>query len=305
MLMDAPEYIDTAKKVRDVCKAVKDTTLLQAVSDILMQTVETSAVQRLGTALGTSCTTLQQAKKVLEAYRAAANGSKPSAIIAGLRDLIPQVRSLIVSSLSTEIPPAGIQECKDLYKALAEDTSLFDAATLEVEKNNVSLFLKVVAGVESLTADTRVCKGTFDEADGKKLAFDQLAKHTMMGRAFVTKPPRWVGATKTFSEESLMPIVSSRVDEAIRELNFFGLSEINRRVTAARAAVEKLEELAGGSTAAGRVWSEGLAKDASNEAILASFSTSGLEHADDDNKTTNAIDQMETALMLRMYFSSG
>jgi hypothetical protein len=68
-----------------------------------------------------------------------------------------------------------------------------------------------------------VCSGTFAEADGKKAAFDQLAKHTMMCRAFATKPPRWAGATKEFAEASLMPIVTSRIDAAIRELIFVRL----------------------------------------------------------------------------------
>jgi hypothetical protein len=80
----------------------------------------------------------------------------------------------------------------------------------------------------------------------------------------------------------------------------FGLSELNRRLHVARAAVEKVEELAGGSTTPGRVWSEGLAKDASKEAILEAFGTSGLEAANEENKTTNEIDNMETAFIEHM-----
>jgi hypothetical protein len=278
------------KLLREVAKATGDVAIFQTMNDVFMHTVEASATVRLSSALAEECDSHENVGKLLQAYLAAHNVKKSALIIGGLRTAMSQVRKFLADVVAGDDGQSGadiLKQAQELYKALSEDPTLHEASVVDIEKLSCQLFLKVLKAIVAVKSSHHECSGQFAEAKGQKAAYDKLAKDAIIVNAFVLKPPKWQGATKTLGEGAILPAAEVFLATANVKLDTFGRAEIAAKVALFKQSLEELKMIAGGS-ADGATWCADLPDDASKELILETFDKS-LKDANNDNVTSNKI----------------
>jgi hypothetical protein len=272
-VQDSPDdfHCDLAV-MRDVCKALGHTKLLQQISDVLMQNAEAHASAKLERALEGPLTSPEHIDKILEAVRSSANIAKPPAAITLLQKVIPVIRNYIVEQIESaglHVLRDTIKAAADLLKLLCSDPALHDSATFEFEKLNCSIFAEVAQHIVDLRIHIGVCSGPVTDPRAKAKCFANLAKQTSAVTGFRVKAPNWTGATEQAGGR-LINLGDKLANSATATLSTFGEALVAAKMVALTDCIGKLAKVAGGR-ADGGLWCEGIPNGADKPALISAF----------------------------------